>query len=238
MSEFSRALTGALSQLNISPQGDELEKCQGYCQMLLKTNETMNLTAITDPEEVAIKHFADSLSLIKHVSIREGASIIDIGTGAGFPGVVLSIFRPDLKVMLLDSLAKRCKFLVNLCHELGLTNAQVINARAEDAAKDAELREQLDYATARAVASLPVLLEYALPFLSPGGEFLAMKGHREEFDLTRALQELGGEELEVIPYNLVVSGEDRHIYKFKKTSPTPDKYPRRNGKVSKKPLIG
>lgn len=236
MSEFTQELKRALTALEWEYSEEELEQAQLYWQLLLETNEKMNLTAITDHKEGAVKHFADSLCLLKYGNIKENSSIIDIGTGAGFPGLVVAIFRPDLEITLLDSLEKRCNFLNSVISRLSLTRVNVVWSRAEEAGRSQLYRGSFDYATARAVAALPVLLEYALPFLKVGGSFLAMKGPAQDDDPGYALEQLGGEFGGEASYPLPLTQEERRIYQFTKTSPTPDKFPRRPGKPGKSPL--
>ena len=236
MNDFYGALTAALAALNISYTPSQLEQCGIYCRLLREANEKMNLTAITDPREMALKHFADSLCLLSYDNLAPSASLIDIGTGAGFPGLPLKIMRGDLQVTLLDSLEKRCNFLHKVISELGLTNIEVVWDRAETAGQNQAFRANFTYATARAVADLPVLLEYALPLLSLYGKFFALKGKKQDSPMDHALTALGGELSQEVGYNLPITGEERRLYIFSKLSPTPDKYPRRPGKATKKPL--
>lgn len=236
MSEFTQELARALTALDWEYSEEQLKKCQSYWDLLLETNEKINLTAITHSKEGAVKHFADSLCLLKYGKIKENASLIDIGTGAGFPGLVLAIFRTDLEITLLDSLEKRCNFLNTVIDHLSLTGVNVVWSRAEEAGQSPLYREVFDYATARAVAALPVLLEYALPLLKVGGSFFAMKGPGQDDDPGYALQELKGEFADEVSYALPLTQEERRLYQFIKISPTPDKYPRRPGKPGKSPL--
>lgn len=213
------------------------ERLSAYGNLLLEWNEKMNLTAITDPEEVLYKHFYDCLLFFKHIEVKEGASVIDVGTGAGFPGMVLLIARPDIKLTLLDSLNKRLIFLNAVLEETGLS-AEVIHARAEEGARKAELREQFDIACARAVAALPTLSEYCLPYVKKGGLFVSMKGpaaDEEVIAAKRALELLGGGNAEIIKEALP-DGSERRFVKIKKISQTPTKYPRAGGKITKQPL--
>ena len=214
-----------------------LERFDKYAEMLVETNKVMNLTAITEPDEIVIKHFADSLSLFKYVDVPENSSIIDVGTGAGFPGIALLIARPDLKVTLLDSLNKRLVFLENVLKELDLT-AQTVHLRAEQGGQNREYREKFDFAVARAVAALPVLSEYCLPFVKQNGEFIAMKGDltAEELNLSEnAIRILGGKTVSKDSFELFGRGE-RTIVRIKKISQTPTKYPRNSGQIKQKPL--
>lgn len=214
-----------------------LNRFDKYAEMLVETNKHLNLTAITEPDEIVIKHFADSLSVFKFVDIPQNASIIDVGTGAGFPGVVLLIARPDLKLTLLDSLNKRLVFLENVLKELDL-NAKTVHLRAEEGGRDSLYREKYDFSVARAVASLPVLSEYCLPFVKVGGEFVALKASSADEEIEQsenAVKLLGGEITEKNTFELFGRGE-RNIIRIKKISQTPTKYPRQTAKIAKNNL--
>lgn len=214
-----------------------LDRFDIYAQMLVDTNKSMNLTAITEPDDIVIKHFADSLSLLKYVDIPQSSSIIDVGTGAGFPGVALLIARPDLKLTLLDSLNKRLVFLNNVLNGTGL-KAETVHSRAEDAGKNALYREKYDFSVARAVAFLPVLSEYCLPFVKVGGAFIAMKAASAGDEISqsdRAIHVLGGKVTADDSFDLFGAGE-RHIIFVKKISQTPTKYPRPSAAIAKKPI--
>lgn len=196
----------------------------------------MNLTAITDPDEIAVKHFYDSLLLLTAVDLPTGASVVDVGTGAGFPGVVLKIARPDIRLTLLDSLGKRLTFLEALLQELGLS-ADLVHARAEEAGRG-KLRESFDLVTARAVAALPVLSEYCLPFAGVGGTFVAMKGASAGEELRGslgAIARLGGDEPELVT-KLLPGGDQRGFIIVRKKTATPSAYPRPSAKIAKAPL--
>lgn len=215
----------AISQLNT------------YGNMLIEWNEKMNLTAITDPQEVLYKHFLDCLLFFKNVDVPQGAKIIDVGTGAGFPGMVLKIARPDIELTLMDGLNKRLTFLNAVLDELKLT-AKTVHMRAEDGGKNIAYREQYDIACARAVANLPVLCEYCIPFVKVGGHFVAMKGAsaKEEMSLaTNAYKILGCEKPSIICETLR-ENEARAFIISKKVSQTPPKYPRMGGKIAKSAL--
>lgn len=222
---------------SISISKDTVEKLNIYGDLLLFWNEKINLTAITDPKEVVIKHFIDSLSLLKFIKPKTGEKLIDVGTGAGFPGMVIKILRPELSVTLLDGHAKRFIFLNDLQEKLGI-KTENLHIRAELAAKDKNFREQFDYATARAVARLNTLTEYCLPFVKKGGKFIAMKGPdagEELNEAKKAIAILGGETLsfteEVLPMD-----NTRNFIVVKKIKSTPEKYPRASAKISKNPL--
>lgn len=215
-----------------------------YAAMLVKTNEVMNLTNITDDEGIAVRHFIDSLTLVPYIreeqkrAGREDLCIIDVGTGAGFPGIVLKIAVPDIRLTLLDSLQKRLNFLDEVSSALGLENVKTIHGRAEDAGHDPSLREKYDVSCARAVANLPVLCEYCLPFVSKGGAFLAMKGNvdDEEKASGKALKILGGEKERTDRFLLPGTDMNRSIVVVRKIRSTPSRYPRQAGKPSKNPL--
>lgn len=208
-----------------------------YAQLLVEYNEKVNLTAITDPEGIAIKHFLDSMLPLTVCELKEGGSIIDVGTGAGFPGIPLKIARPDLSLTLLDSLNKRVVFLQAVSDALKLS-ANCIHQRAEDGGKDKKLREQYDYATARAVASLRDLAEYCLPFVKVGGLFLALKGYEIEEELAeaqKAISQLGGQ-VERVEKFVLGPQASRSIVVIKKISQTSTQYPRPAAKMAKFPI--
>lgn len=207
---------------------------QQYAEFLVEYNEKVNLTAITDPQEIMIKHFLDSCLLLKYTEISEGSTLIDVGTGAGFPSVPLKIMRPDLRITLLDSLAKRITFLELLCGKIG-ADAEFIHGRAEDLGKDTAYREKFDFATARAVANMSLLSEYCLPFVKVKGKFLALKGPSEDISASEAaINLLGGKVTDIISYDL--NGDSRNIVCVSKISQTPPKYPRNSAQIKKKPL--
>ena len=207
-----------------------LQRFEIYFKLLVEWNEKMNLTAITDEHGVAVKHFADSLTLYNFVDVKKNASIIDVGTGAGFPGVVLKIARPDIKLTLLDSLNKRLTFLDTVLNNTGL-DAELVHSRAEEGGKNKLYREKFDIAVSRAVARLNVLSEYCL--------FVAMKGPNadEELDGAKnALKLLGGKVEKVHKFNLPCDEGERTIIVIKKVKPTPKQYPRISGKIKSQPL--
>lgn len=208
-----------------------------YGNMLVEWNEKMNLTAIIEPEEVLYKHFLDCLLFFKNVDVKQNAKVIDVGTGAGFPGMVLKIARPDIELTLMDGLNKRLTFLNAVLEALNL-EAKTVHMRAEDGGKNAAYREKYDIACARAVANLPVLCEYCIPFVKVGGRFVAMKGSaaQEELDAaTNAYKILGCEKPTIICENLR-ENEARAFIIAKKISQTPPKYPRMGGKIAKSAL--
>ena len=214
-----------------------LEKFDTLAQLLIEQNKTMNLTAITDPDEVVIKHFADSVSLFSAVIPEENAKILDLGTGAGFPGIPLLIARPDIRLTMVDSTAKKLRYVADTVEKLGL-EAEVLHARAEEAGKNPEYREQYDIVCSRAVAALNVLSEYCLPFVKAGGVFVAMKGAKAEeeiADAKKAIGILGGKIIDKKTFTLSDGGE-RTLIIIKKISQTSPKYPRVSAQISKKPL--
>lgn len=202
---------------------------------LLRWNEHVNLTAITDPDEIAVKHFADSLSVFRAVDFPRDASVVDVGCGAGFPGLPMLIARPDLDITFLDSVGKKLGFIIDVLKQSGLVG-QTLHARAEDVAHEAEYREQFDFAVSRAVAPLNILAEYAMPLVKAGGTFIAMKGAEDEAELgENAVNTLGGK-IEQVVYMKLPNGDTRNIVVVKKLSQTPAKYPRRTKKITSKPL--
>ena len=211
-------------------QGEKLLKLYDF---LVEYNEKVNLTAITDFEEVVVKHFVDSILPFSKLSIDKGASFIDVGTGAGFPSIPLLIYRPDLEGTLLEALNKRCVFLETACELVGV-KAKVVHGRAEDYAKDN--REQFDIATARAVAAMPVLCEYCLPYVKAGGRFVALKSVNENCDESgNVIKILGGKTEQILDYE-ITNGDSRRLFVIKKISQTPTKYPRNPSMIKKKPL--
>jgi len=237
MSEISEILEQYAPKYGIALTGDMLGQLELYAATLLEWSERMNLTAITQPNEIAIKHFLDSLFPLAAATIPYGASLIDIGSGAGFPGVVMKIARPDIRLTLLDSMKKRTEFLAELSGRLLQDNA-IIRARAEAAGRDEAHREQYDFAAARAVATLPELCEYCLPFVKPGGAFIALKGPGAKLEAQNsknALSLLSGDKPIIKEYSLPFDGT-RNIIIIKKISQIPAKYPRPSAKITKTPL--
>lgn len=223
---------------------EQLSQLDTYASMLVKTNEVMNLTNIIDDEGIAVRHFIDSLTLVPYIraeqekASRKNLTIIDVGTGAGFPGVVLKIAMPELDLTLLDSLNKRLNFLNEVSSALGLTGVKTVHGRAEDAGRNKALREKFNISCARAVANLPVLCEYCLPFVREGGAFLAMKGNvdEEEQASTKAILVLGGKKEKTDKFLLPGTDMNRSIVVVRKVRSTPSQYPRQAGKPSKNPL--
>ncbi|MBQ8623262.1 MAG: 16S rRNA (guanine(527)-N(7))-methyltransferase RsmG [Oscillospiraceae bacterium] len=215
---------------------EQYVKLLKYADMLVEWNEKINLTAITDPEGIATKHFLDSVLPLTMFSLPQNARVIDVGTGAGFPGIPMKIMRDDIDLTLMDSLNKRVSFLSEVCGAIGIS-ADCTHERAEDSGKG-EKRERFDIATARAVAKLSVLAEYCLPFVKVGGAFAALKGAdcKEEIKASyTAIKTLGGKTEQVIEYTLP-TGDKRTLVIIRKIAPTPKAYPRPKGKMNKKPL--
>lgn len=232
-----KTLKEAFDKAKLDLTDEQADSLCGYAQMLVEKNKVMNLTAITDPEGIAVKHFVDSVLPLKLYDIKSNAKIIDVGTGAGFPSVPMCIIRPDLQPTLIDSLNKRVNFLNEVCREY-VPGAEVIHIRAEDGARQKELREGFDVVTARAVAGLNVLCEYCLPYAKIGGVFLALKGPDASEELKaadNALQILGAKVKEQITYTLP-NGEKRTLIVIQKIKNTPGKYPRVGVKIAKQPL--
>lgn len=231
-------LQNYIKDYKITLTENQYEQFQKYFELLAEWNEKMNLTAITDESGVALKHFADSLSLLNFVDIPQNSTLADVGTGAGFPGVVLKIARPDIKLTLIDSLNKRLVFLNEVCSQLGI-DAELIHSRAEDGARDEKLRESFDFAVSRAVARMNVLSEYCLPYVKVGGAFCAMKGAQanEEFkESLNAINTLGGKLEKKYFFELPENGGERAIAVVRKVKNTPQKYPRQSGKIKAKAL--
>lgn len=231
-------LQNYIKDYKITLTENQYEQFQKYFELLVEWNEKMNLTAITDESGVALKHFADSLSLLNFVDIPQNSSLADVGTGAGFPGVVLKIARPDIKLTLIDSLNKRLVFLGEVCSQLGI-DAELIHSRAEDGARDEKLRESFDFVASRAVARMNVLSEYCLPYVKVGGAFCAMKGAQanEEFkESLNAINTLGGKLENKYFFELPENGGERAIAVVRKVRNTPQKYPRQSGKIKAKAL--
>ncbi len=215
----------------------QAESFQQYMELLVEWNQKMNLTAITEPSEVAVKHFLDSILILKYLELPAGAKLIDVGTGAGFPGVPLKIMCPDLGLTLLDGLNKRLIFLQDVLNHLRLSG-ELVHARAEEAGRQGKYRGKFDFATARAVAPLNLLCEYCLPFLKMDGVFAAMKGPQigEELQAARnAIQLLGCELLKAEEFTLP-GGDGRSLVLIQRTKALPALYPRHGAKITKSPL--
>ena len=214
-----------------------LERFDIYARLLVDWNEKINLTAITEPDEIVIKHFVDSLSVFTAIDIPEGAKVIDVGTGAGFPGVAMLIARPDLDITLMDSTNKKLNVIRDILENMGL-EANVVHKRAEEAGQSKDFRECYDFATARAVSNLRDLSEFCLPFVKVGGTFISMKSAKADEEIEegkKAISVLGGKIKEKKTFELEEAGE-RTIILIEKSSSTPAKYPRPSAKMAKNPI--
>lgn len=233
-------LNRGCGELGISLNDQQAQQFISYLEILQKKNQEMNLTAIEEDEEIITKHFLDSLTATRAMDLQKGTKVIDIGTGAGFPGVPLKIYRPQIQLTLLDSLNKRINFLRELCQQLGLAEEiEYIHGRAEDYGKNPKYREGFDYVVSRAVAELGILAEYCLPLVKKGGYFLALKGPLAEEELEKgkkALKILGGKVEEIFALNLPLREDKRNLVLIKKIDHTPKDYPRKAGTPQKKPL--
>jgi 16S rRNA (guanine527-N7)-methyltransferase len=224
-------------EIDLSP--DQIDQFDQYADRLIEWNARFNLTSIVDPGEIVIKHFLDSLSAAR--LIPRAAKLIDVGAGAGFPGIPIMIARPELSLTLLEATKKKCDFLEAMIDELKLQNVNVVNARAEDAAHDVAYREQYDVAIARAVAEMPTLSEYLLPFVKIGGLAIAMKSNDTQQETDRAeaaIKTLGGQLQQIVPVIIPGLNEERYLVVIEKITAMPEKYPRRAGMPSKNPIAG
>ena len=232
-------LREGLSSFPVKPTDRQLQQFLDYYDILTEWNQVMNLTAITDYEEVVAKHFVDSISLIQVTDLNREMKVIDIGTGAGFPGIPLKILFPELKITLLDSLNKRIRFLNEVIGKLELTDVEAIHGRAEDFARQKEYREQFDLCVSRAVANLSTLSEYCLPYVKKGGYFISYKSGDIEEEVKasgKALGILGGELEDVVKFSLPGTDIGRAFVKIRKIKDTSKKYPRKAGLPAKEPL--
>jgi len=237
---FAEILKNAAEEYGISLSETQLRQFDRYQELLVEWNQKMNLTALTEPKDVAIKHMIDSVSVYDEKWFSEGMSVIDVGTGAGFPGLPLKILCPSLKVTLLDSLNKRVKFLETVVSELGLSDIVCVHARAEEAARQKQYREKFDAVVSRAVARLPILAEYDLPFVRVGGFFAAMKGAKyeeEAEEAKKAVKLLGGGETVLREIKLPGLEDKRGIIYIRKEKKTPSVYPRKAGTPEKNPIL-
>ena len=237
---FKQFLQDAALKSKLELSAQQLDAYDKYYQALISWNEKINLTAITEPQQVAIKHMIDSLTCYDVEFFKGKVKLIDVGTGAGFPGLPLKIYNNEIELTLLDSLNKRLKFLEAVVTEIGLENVNLVHSRAEDGGKNKLLREVFDIAVSRAVARLNVLSELCLPFVKVGGYFIALKGAQYEAELTEAssaIKTLGGEVVKVQPVTLPDLADVRAVIYIKKVQPMAAKYPRKAGQIEKNPLI-
>jgi len=238
LKEFSSKLNEYLKEINVESNDKQLEEFYKYMNLLLEWNEKINLTAITEPDEIILKHFVDCGTILE--MLDNNYKIIDLGTGAGFPGIPLKILNKELDITLMDSLNKRIIFLDEVIKELKLDKIKTVHSRAEDLSRIKEYRESYDIVLSRAVANLPVLLEYTLPFLKKGGKCICMKGPNIDEEIEnaqKALKILGGEIEKIDTIVLPNSDITRNIITIKKITQTPKQYPRKAGKPSKEPII-
>ncbi len=224
-------------KLTIKLSVEQLEKFYSYMSLLLEWNEKMNLTAITEPNEIILKHFVDSLTILKE--INDNSKVVDVGTGAGFPGIPLSIANESLKITLVDSLNKRLIFLQEVIEKLELKNVEIIHSRAEDFGQNKKYRENFDFATSRAVANLSTLSEYLIPLVKINGKCICMKASDVEEEINQAknaINVLGGTIEKIEEFKLPESDIGRTIIIINKQKQTPNKYPRKAGTPSKEPI--
>lgn len=235
--EFKEKFEKYLSAINKKITSEQILKFYRYMELLLEWNEKINLTAITNPEDIILKHFVDSLTIEKY--INKGESLVDVGTGAGFPGIPIKIYRDDINVTLVDSLNKRINFLNIVIDELKLEKIKAIHNRAEEFGKNIKYREKFDVSTSRAVANLATLSEYLIPLIKQQGKSICMKGSEIEEELNnskKAIKVLGGKILKVDEFTLPNSDIKRNIIVIKKVENTPVKYPRKPGMPAKEPI--
>ena len=237
INEFSNKMKFYGEKISLKFNEKQLNKFYLYMNLLIEWNEKINLTAITEPDEIIIKHFIDSLTIEKY--IEENSTLADIGTGAGFPGIPLKIYRDDINIKLIDSLNKRINFLNEVIEKLELKNINTVHSRIEDFGKNKKYREKFDFSTARAVANMSTLAEYLLPVVKVGGKCICMKGNVIEEELNNsknAINILGGKVLKIDKFNLPDTDIERNIIIIEKEKNTPNKYPRKAGIPSKEPL--
>lgn len=237
LDKFKQLMKENLKEIQLELTDFQLEQFYNYMNILIEWNKFMNLTGITEPKEIIVKHFIDSLTVLDKIDKKD--MIIDVGTGAGFPGIPIKIAFPETKVILLDSLNKRIKFLNEVIEKLQLKGIETIHGRAEDYGKDKKHREKYDIAVARAVAPLNILLEYLMPFVKLEGSCLCMKGSNNEDEIINsenAIKILGGKLIKTEEFFIPNTDMKRKIIEIKKKELTPNKYPRKAGTPSKEPL--
>lgn len=237
--KYFELMKNACDSVGMNFDEDKYNKFITYKNLLQEWNEKINLTAITEDEEVIKKHFIDCIKAFSENQFKEAKTLIDVGTGAGFPGLPIAIMREDLNITLLDSLNKRVNFLNIVKNSLNLTNVTTIHSRAEDGARNKELREKFDIATSRAVANMAVLSEFCLPYVKVGGYFIALKGPAitdELNDAKNAIGTLGGKLIEVIEVSVEGTDLKHNLVVIKKVKETPKIYPRKAGSITKKPI--
>lgn len=236
-STFNEGLLEKASTMGVRFSVEQMDKFYKYMNLLIEWNEKINLTAIIEPNEIILKHFIDSITILK--DIKDGSIVVDVGTGAGFPGIPLSIMNPTLKITLVDSLNKRLIFLQEVINELDLKNVELVHARAEEFGRNKKYREKFDVATSRAVANLATLSEYLLPLVKINGKAISMKAgnaSQEIEDAKKAIKTLGGNINNIEEFKLPQSDISRTIIIIDKISGTPGKYPRKPGTPAKEPI--
>lgn len=239
MTDIEKLLYESLKTLSIEINENQIKQFMLYKDLLLEWNEKMNLTAITEDRDVIQKHFVDCVSIASKIDIPENINVIDVGTGAGFPGIPVKIAFPKMNITLLDSLNKRINFLEEVVKNLGLKNVNCVHSRAEDGGQNSEYREKYDMCISRAVANLAVLSEYCLPFVKVGGSFVSLKGPDVEEELKegkKAIEKLGGEIVKTEKIAIPDSDIIHSLVIIKKVRQTPKQYPRKAGKVTKNPI--
>ncbi len=237
MTEQHAYMKSAVSSLGLTPDDDQIDLLLRYYELILDQNQTMNLTRITGFEEAVWKHMVDSLSLIRAADVRKNCKILDLGSGAGFPGIPIKIMFPETEVLMVDSVGKKVRFINRVIEELQLDRALGLHTRAEELARDKKYREKYDICVSRAVANLTALSEYCLPFVKTGGMWIAYKGpdcDPELEDAAYAIKTLGGSEAEKVSFQ--INEMDRTLIKVKKIKKTPMQYPRKAGTAAKMPL--
>lgn len=236
---FAQILKDNAAAMGFPLQAAQIEQCTEFAHLVKEWNERINLTSLVAPEEMAIKHFVDSFTCLKAGKWPQGCKVVDVGTGAGFPGIPLAILRPDITWVLTDALKKRIDFLQIAVETLGLSQVLCVHARAEELGRRKDMRETCDVAVARAVARLPVLLEYCVPLVRVGGGFLAMKGPESQAEVNegeRAAQLLGTSAAEITQLELPLQAGSRSLIWYNKTRKTASTYPRKPGLPAKSPL--
>lgn len=239
MGNLAPALAQASRAMGLPLSDRQIQQLAEYGRLLQEWNTRINLTTITDDEAMVWKHFIDSLTPAVYVDFRPGMRVIDVGTGAGFPGLPLKVWQPDLKMLLFDSVKKKIGFVAEVIRQLGLSECEAVWGRAEELARQTDYRDGFDRALARAVAGLNVLAEYCLPFVKVGGVFIAQKGpeaRREVAEAATAVAALGGEVADIFDIELGPGRDRRALVVIKKVTPTPPEFPRRVGLAEKRPL--
>ena len=237
--KFYNLLLSASEDVGLQLTSDHYDKFILYMRLIQEWNEKINLTAILEDEEIIKKHFIDSIKAFKRGEFKQNYNLIDVGTGAGFPGIPIAIMNPNINVTLLDSLNKRIKFLDIVINELGLKNVTTIHSRAEDGARNKNLREKFDIATSRAVANMSVLSEYCLPYVRVGGKFIALKGPSVEQEIQEsrsAIRLLGGKLEEICEVKIEETDLRHNLVVIEKIKESPNIYPRKAGTISKNPI--